>query len=93
MVFMPNKKEKIEVCKSICDQEAEKLKVNNTTWRTVPVNNDILGPLAKANAPFICQWILYIDKKDHKIKLDGLAARVFLHEYDHLQGIVFTERQ
>ena len=33
------------------------------------------------------------DKKDHKIKLDGLAARVFLHEYDHLQGIVFTERK
>ena len=32
------------------------------------------------------------DGKDHKIKLDGLAARVFLHEYDHLQGIVFTER-
>ena len=33
------------------------------------------------------------DKKHHKIKLDGLASRVFLHEYDHLQGIVFTERQ
>ena len=33
------------------------------------------------------------DKKEHKIKLDGFAARVFLHEYDHLQGIVFTERQ
>ena len=33
------------------------------------------------------------NKKDHKIKLDGLAARVFLHEFDHLQGIVFTERQ
>ena len=33
------------------------------------------------------------DKKDHKIKLDGLAARVFLHEFDHLEGIVFTERQ
>ena len=33
------------------------------------------------------------DKKDHKIKLEGLAARVFLHEFDHLQGIVFTERQ
>ena len=33
------------------------------------------------------------DKKEHKIKLHGLAARVFLHEYDHLQGIVFTERQ
>ena len=33
------------------------------------------------------------DKKDHKIKLEGLAARVFLHEFDHLEGIVFTERQ
>ena len=33
------------------------------------------------------------DKEDHKIKLDGLAARVFLHEFDHLEGIVFTQRQ
>ena len=33
------------------------------------------------------------NKKGHKIKLEGLAARVFLHEFDHLQGIVFTERQ
>ena len=33
------------------------------------------------------------DKKDHKIKLNGMAARVFLHEFDHLEGIVFTERQ
>jgi len=33
------------------------------------------------------------NKKDHKIKLNGLAARVFLHEFDHLEGIVFTERQ
>merc|ERR1712065_91652 len=66
MVFMPNKKEKIEICKSICDEEAEKLKVNKTSWRTVPVNNEILGPLAKANAPFICQWILYIDTSDNR---------------------------
>ena len=33
------------------------------------------------------------DKKDHKIKLSGMAARVFTHEFDHLEGIVFTERQ
>ena len=33
------------------------------------------------------------DKKEHKIKLDGLAARVFQHEFDHLEGIDFTERQ
>ena len=33
------------------------------------------------------------DKKDHKIKLDGFAARVFQHEFDHLNGIDFTQRQ
>ena len=33
------------------------------------------------------------DKKEHKIKLEGLAARVFQHEFDHLEGVVFTERQ
>ena len=32
------------------------------------------------------------DKKVHKIKLDGFTARVFQHEYDHLEGIDFTQR-
>ena len=32
------------------------------------------------------------DKKVHKIKLSGLASRVFQHEFDHLEGIVFTEK-
>ena len=63
MIFMPNKKEKIEECKSICEEEAEKLKIKETSWRVVPVNNEILGPLAKANVPYISQWILYVDTK------------------------------
>ena len=29
--------------------------------------------------------------RDHKIKLSGFAARVFQHEYDHLEGIDFTQ--
>tara|TARA_R100000742_G_C4187874_1_gene20897 strand:+ start:39 stop:473 length:435 start_codon:yes stop_codon:yes gene_type:complete len=32
------------------------------------------------------------DKKFHKVKLDGLDARVFQHEYDHMEGIDFTQR-
>ncbi len=32
------------------------------------------------------------DKKIHKLNLVGLSARVFLHEYDHMEGIVFTQR-
>jgi len=31
------------------------------------------------------------DLKKHKIKTDGLLARVIQHEYDHLQGILFTD--
>ena len=34
-----------------------------------------------------------VNKVDHKIKLEGFAARVFLHEFDHMQGINFTERE
>ena len=33
-----------------------------------------------------------VDKKTHKIKLQGLASRVFQHEYDHMEGIDFTQR-
>ena len=32
------------------------------------------------------------NKKIHKIKLEGLASRVFQHEYDHMEGIDFTQR-
>ena len=33
------------------------------------------------------------DKKIHKMKLQGLASRVFQHEYDHMEGIDFTQRK
>ena len=33
-----------------------------------------------------------VDKKEHKMKLQGFASRVFQHELDHLDGIDFTER-
>ena len=31
-----------------------------------------------------------VDKKTHKLKLDGLASRIFQHEYDHMEGDNFT---
>ena len=33
-----------------------------------------------------------VNKKTHKVKLSGLASRVFQHEYDHMEGIDFTQR-
>ena len=32
------------------------------------------------------------NKKEYKLKLDGIASRVFQHEFDHLEGIDFTQR-
>ena len=40
-------------------------------------------------------YVIYEDEegKEHKIKLEGFPSRVFQHEYDHLEGIDFTQRQ
>lgn len=37
--------------------------------------------------------IKYLDRfgKKHKEKLSGWDARIFLHEYDHLIGVLFTD--
>ena len=32
-------------------------------------------------------------KTSHKKKLSGFIARIFQHEYDHMEGIDFTQRQ
>ena len=39
--------------------------------------------------------VMYEDEegREHKIKLEGFASRVFQHEFDHLEGIDFTQRQ
>ena len=31
-------------------------------------------------------------KELHKTKLTGFIARIFQHEYDHMEGIDFTQR-
>jgi len=33
-----------------------------------------------------------VDFKKHSMDLDGLAARVFQHEFDHIEGILFTDK-
>ena len=36
----------------------------------------------------------YLDEKfeKHTEVFDGLAARIFQHEYDHIEGILFTDK-
>jgi peptide deformylase len=38
--------------------------------------------------------VSYYDEKgeNHKMKFEGLTARIFLHEMDHMNGVDFTQR-
>ena len=38
--------------------------------------------------------VVYQDEsfEEHEITLDGLAARIFQHEYDHIEGVLFTDK-
>ncbi len=62
MIFMPQDENLIKSIKIICEKEASNLHFSKTIWREVPVNKDVLGPLAKANAPFILQWFVSFEK-------------------------------
>ena len=62
MIFMPQNESLIKAIKVICEKEASNLNFYKTMWREVPVDINVLGPLAKANAPFIIQWLVSFEK-------------------------------
>ena len=66
MIFMPDNELKVKESRLICDEEAKKLNFKKTFWRNVPIKNETLGVLAKANAPFINQWIVCLEKDDSR---------------------------
>jgi peptide deformylase len=33
-----------------------------------------------------------LDFKKHTVELDGIAARIVQHEYDHIEGVLFTDK-
>ena len=79
MIFMPNNDSKVKESKLICDEEAKRLNFKKTFWRNVPVKNQILGRLAKQNAPFISQWVVCIEKdgiRDIETLLFQLRKRI-----------------
>ncbi len=58
MMFMPQDSQLREKIRAICETEAAYLKLLSKDWRLVPVNQSVLGPLARDTAPVIEQWIL-----------------------------------
>jgi len=67
-------------------EESEEEWAFNEGCLSIPgVNEDVFRP----------EWIKvkYFDENwnEHTEEMDGLNARVFLHEFDHIEGILFTD--
>jgi len=72
---------------------AEVLEYSKETWTfnegclSVPdIHEDVIRPMKIR--------VRYFDENftEHDEWLDGIAARIVLHEYDHIEGSIFTEK-
>ena len=72
MVFLPREPERAAQARAFCDDAATKLGLRPLGWRVVPTNHEVLGPLARSNAPQIEQWLLGAD-----VDGDELEALLF----------------
>ena len=61
MVFLPREPERAAQARAFCDESATTLGLRPLGWRVVPANHEVLGPLARSNAPQIEQWLLGAD--------------------------------
>ncbi len=68
MIFMPNNPELRNQVQNICNEVAKSIGLKSIGWRTVPVNNSVLGTLARENAPFICQWLVKGETKNNDLE-------------------------
>ncbi|SHM73754.1 peptide deformylase [Polaribacter sp. KT 15] len=77
---------KVFINAKIIEEEGEEWVFNEGCLSIPDVREDVIR---KPNIT-----IEYLDEnfEKHRESLDGLAARVFQHEYDHIEGILFTDK-
>ena len=63
MVFLPRDDEARSTTRRLCEEQAAQLGLHSHGWRAVPVDRDVLGPMAAANCPVIEQWLLSMDQR------------------------------
>ena len=68
MVFMPNDLNQRKKAKEIFEDEAKKLSLSSKGWRKVPVEPDVLGPLARSTVPFIEQWLIEGNQQEQNLE-------------------------
>ena len=77
---------KIFINAKIIEEEGEEWAFNEGCLSIPKINEDVMR-----NETI---HIEYVDENfvPHKETLSGLAARIFQHEYDHIEGILFTDK-
>ena len=83
MVFLPADAERRQQARALCEQEAERLGFVHLGWRVVPVNPEVLGPLARQTAPVIEQWLL----------LAPQASAAVAEEVNAVEALLFRLRR
>jgi glutamate synthase (ferredoxin) len=78
MVFLPRDRERRQQAREICEQEAERLGLRSHGWRAVPVDEGVLGPLARQTAPVIEQWLLEAHEASSAVPDDVDAVEALL---------------
>jgi glutamate synthase (ferredoxin) len=78
MVFLPREEDRRQVARELCEREAERLGLRCHGWRTVPVNGEALGPLARQTAPVIEQWLLEAPEASSAVPADVDAVEALL---------------
>jgi peptide deformylase len=77
---------KVFINAQIIEEEGEEWKFNEGCLSIPKIRDDVnRKPKIK---------IEYLDEnfKKHKEEYDGIPARIIQHEYDHIQGVLFTDR-
>jgi glutamate synthase (ferredoxin) len=72
MVFLPTDPARREQARRFCNEEAERFGLRSLGWRPVPVDPEVLGPMARGTAPCIEQWLLGAE-----VQGDALDALLF----------------
>jgi peptide deformylase len=77
---------KVFINAQILEEEGEKWSFNEGCLSIPDVRQDVL------RQPKVTIEYQDEDFKTHTEVLEGLAARVFQHEYDHIEGVLFTDK-
>ena len=82
MTFLPQKENQRQYCIDIFEKHLKEQQINILGWRTVPVDNDVVGRIASETLPFVQQLFVAkgeLSEREFQVKL-YIARKKAEHE-------------